>query len=34
MQNEDQHGEQQYAAPHTGQADENAHYESNQDLGC
>ena len=30
---EDEHGEQQYAAPHTGQADEHAHDEANQNFG-
>ena len=33
-QSEDQHGEQQNAAPHAGHADEDAHDKANQNFGC
>ena len=31
---EDQHGEQQHAAPHAAHADEDAHDKANQNFGC
>ena len=34
FESENQHGEQQYAAPHAAQADENADDKANQDFGC